>query len=263
MEKDVPVRAVCRAIAVLKAINRQGSMTMMEIARGTNVAYPTAYRIVQTLIYEGLVELEPARKSYRSTALVEALSSGFKEDGRLIKAARNHIVDLTKRVGWPVSITVRVGRNMILRDSTHANTSLTFDHYHPGFTLPLLDSASGKLSMAYAADEDRRSILAWLRASQEFDPEYLDLAESRLEVEQIRELGYALQGRNIHNRTPGKTGSIAVPIFSNGEFVAAMTMIFFVSSMKIYSAVDRYLEDLQSTAALIGEELSMIGEPVR
>ena len=57
----------------------------------------------------------------------------------------------------------RVGRNMMLRDSTHANTSLTFEKYYSGFTLPILDGASGKLSMAFAADEDREMILRWTR----------------------------------------------------------------------------------------------------
>ena len=256
MEKGVPIRSISRSIAALKAINRHGSLSMMEISKASEVPYPTACRIVQTLLYEGLIEQEPARKRYRPTALVQVLAHGFQHDDRLVKIARPHIVALTKKVGWPVSIAIRVGRNMMLRDSTHANTSLTFEQYYPGFTLPILDSASGKLSMAYADEEDRLMILKWMRVSQDIDIDYLATAEASLDVDKIKSLGYAVQGRNHFNLTPGKTSSIAVPIFLNGKFEAAMTMVFFVTAMKLDAALETYLGDLKATAEAITRELS-------
>lgn len=256
MEKGVPIRSISRSIAALKAINRQGSLSMMEISKASEVPYPTACRIVQTLLYEGLIEQEPARKRYRPTAMVQTLAHGFQQDDRLVKAARPHIVELTRRFGWPVSIATRVGRNMMLRDSTHANTSLTFEQYYPGFTLPILDSASGKLSMAFAPEEERLMILKWMRVSQEIDLQYLATAQASLDVERIRRQGYAVQGRNHFNLTPGKTSSIAVPIFRNGVFEAAMTMVFFVTAMNLEVALESYLEELKSAAILISHDLS-------
>ncbi len=256
MEKGVPIRSISRSIAALKAINRHGSLSMMEISKASEVPYPTACRIVQTLLYEGLIEQEPARKRYRPTAMVQTLAHGFQQDDRLVKAARPHIVELTRRFGWPVSIATRVGRNMMLRDSTHANTSLTFEQYYPGFTLPILDSASGKLSMAFAPEEERLMILKWMRVSQEIDLQYLATAQASLDVDRIRRQGYAVQGRNHFNLTPGKTSSIAVPIFMNGTFEAAMTMVFFVTAMKLEVALETYLEELKAAAILISHDLS-------
>jgi IclR family transcriptional regulator, mhp operon transcriptional activator len=259
VEKGVPIRSISRSIAVLKAINQSGSMSMMAISRAAAVPYPTACRIVQTLLMEGLIEQEPARKHYRPTALVHTLSHGFQHDDRLVEVARPHIVALTERVGWPVSIAIRVGRNMMLRDSTHANSPLTFEQYYPGFTLPILDSASGKLSMAYASPEERATILKWIRVSQDIDLDYLKSAEAGLDVETIQAHGYSVQGRNHFNLTPGKTSSIAVPIFLNGKFEAAMTLVFFVRAMKIDTAIEQYLADLTATAATISAELSKYG----
>ncbi len=256
MEKGVPIRSITRAIAALKAINRHGSLSMMEIARAAEVPYPTACRIVQTLIYDGLIEQEPSRKRYRATALVQTLATGFQHDDELVQIARPHIVALTAKVGWPVSIAIRVGREMMLRDSTHANSSLTFEHYYPGFTLPILDSASGKVSMAFAPDEDREMILRFMRVSQGIDLNYLATAEVSLNVEKIRADGYAAQGRNHFNLTPGKTSSIAVPIFKNGHYEAAMTMVFFVAAMRLTDALEKYLDDLKATAAAISHDLS-------
>lgn len=77
MEKGVPIRAISRGLAVLQAVNRHGGLTMMEIAQLSEVPYPTACRIVQTLLHEGMLEREPGRKRYRATASVLTLSSGF------------------------------------------------------------------------------------------------------------------------------------------------------------------------------------------
>src|SRR3546814_8763270 len=81
LERGIPIRSISRAIAVLQAINRGGSLTMMEIARASAVPYPTACRIVQTLLHEGLVERESARKRYQPTALVQTLAHGFQGHG--------------------------------------------------------------------------------------------------------------------------------------------------------------------------------------
>ena len=259
MEKGVPIRSISRSIAALKAINESGSLTMMEISKASRVPYPTACRIVQTLLYEGLIEQEPSRKRYRATALVQTLAHGFQHDDQLVNTARPHILELTREVGWPISIAIRVGRRMMLRDSTHAHTALTFDNYYPGFTLPILDSASGKLSLAYTPDEEREMLLGWMRDAADVDLEYLKSAEASLDPVKIRHDGYAVQGRNHFNRTPGKTSSIAVPIFNNGRFEAAMTMVFFVSATKISAALEKYLPTLNSTAAAISHDL---GGPV-
>jgi IclR family mhp operon transcriptional activator len=188
--------------------------------------------------------------------MVQTLATGFQHDDELVRLARPHIVGLTKRVGWPVSIAIRVGREMMLRDSTHSNSSLTFEHYYPGFTLPILDSASGKVSMAYAPDDEREMILRFMRVSQDIDLNYLATAEVSLDVDRIRAEGYAVQGRNHFNLTPGKTSSVSVPIFRNGHFEAAMTMVFFVAAMRLSQALELYLDDLKGTAAAISHDLS-------
>ncbi len=253
MEKGVPIRAICRAISVLQAVNRMGPLTMMEIAKAAGVPYPTAFRLVQTLIYEGMIDLDPNLKRYKPTALVQSLSCGFQDSELLVEVARPHIISLTRRIGWPISISSRVGHNMILRDSTHANTSLTFERYYPGFTLPILDSASGRLCLAFTPKEERDALLRWLRVSKLVDSEYLKGTSDALNLDQIKEQGYAVQGRNLHNLTPGKTASIAIPIFKDDEFLAAMTVVFFISSMSVDAALSRYLDEMRYVSLKISE----------
>lgn len=259
MEKGVPIRAISRAISVLQVINRHGSPTLMEIAQSVGLAYPTACRIVQTLQVEGLVEREPDRKRYRATALVHTLSHGFQTDDRLVTAARPHIVALTRRIAWPVTVTTRVGHRMMVRDSTHALTSRTFNNYYPGYTLPLLECASGRAYLAYCEAEERENILEGLRA---FDggglpgAEVLPLFENGLLIREIRAQGFATRGRNPYTENPGKTSSVAVPVFEGDRAVGSVAVVFFAVALKMQQAIESLLPDLRACAEATSRDLA-------
>ena len=136
--KEQAIRSISRALHVMQAINRHGSLTMTQISKAVGIPYPTACRIVYTLVKEGVIERETSRKHYRPTALSQSLSSGYQERARLVAIARKHIVKLTKDTGWPVSLSSRVGPSMVIQDSTHGITTLTYSDYNAGYTLSLI-----------------------------------------------------------------------------------------------------------------------------
>lgn len=251
-DRGIPIRAISRGLAVLQAINRGASLSLTEIARSSDVPYPTACRIVQTLVHEGMIEREPARKRYRPTALVQSLAQGFQGDANLVRVARPHIVDLTRRLGWPISLTTNVGHSMIIRDSTHALTTLTFNDYHPGFTIPVLECAAGLGYIAHVSDERRREMLTGLKVlPKRVNLHMIALFEEGDLAEQMRRDGYATRGHNRFTRNPGKTSSIAVPIGRGRNLSGMLTLAFFSVAMKMGDAVDRFAQQLRDTASAI------------
>ena len=257
MEKGVPIRSLSRGIAVLQAVNRGSALSMMEIARSSEVPYPTACRIVQTLLHEGLIEREPSRKRYRPTALVQGLAHGFQGDARLVQASRAHIVDLTRRVGWPISLSTYVGHSMVIRDSTHALTTLTFNHYHPGFTLPILECAAGLVYLAHVSPGERQDLIRALKLlPRRANAHVIDMIEHGSLVEDVRRQGYATRGFNQFTNNPGKTSSIAVPILNReGAVLGTLTLAFFASATRMSDAVAQFTRPLVATADAIRAEL--------
>lgn len=251
------MRAISRGLAVLQAVNRGGSVTMMEICRTAHIPYPTACRIVQTLMDEGMIEREPARKRYRPTALVRTLSFGFQDEGDLVAVARPHIVALTNKLAWPVSVTTRVGPVMMVRDSTHKLTSLTLHNYVPGFTLPIIECSTGKAYLAFCGEEERRGVLQGLRQLDgPAERMAVLLTSNERMLDDIRARGFATQARNAYTATPGKTSSIAVPLFQNDTVVGALALIFFASAVSMAEAEGRFVAALQETARAISVELA-------
>lgn len=264
MERGVPIRAISRAIEVLSTVNRNGSVTMMEISKSANIPYPTACRIVQTLLHEGLIEREYERKRYRATALVQTLSVGFQAEDKLVFAARPHLEHLCHEIKWPISLVTRVGTRMMVRDSTHKMTSLTFTNYYPGFTLPIAECATGKAYLAFCDETERETIIdGWRATDNETSRHGLLIVHDDEVLSKIRADGYALQARNLYNAEPGKTSSIAVPVFGQaGRLIGSLAVIYFATALKKDRAVEEFLRPLQATAAAICQALESAPQPV-
>ncbi|MFC0205092.1 IclR family transcriptional regulator domain-containing protein [Novosphingobium soli] len=254
--RGIPIRAISRAISVLQAINQAGSLNMMDISQASQVPYPTACRIVQTLLHEGLIEREEGRKHYRPTALVQTLSQGFEGHGELVHVARPHIAALTREIGWPITLSTRVGSSMVLRDSTHSLTSLTFNEYHPGYAMPILDCAAGLVHLAFCPDDERQTILGNLsRFGDDEIRHMLGLLREGGLVEAVRVSGYAARGYNRFTLNPGKTSSIAVPIGGKDDVHGCLTVAFFASTLEIREGVRELLPRLKACAREIAMQM--------
>ena len=250
------IRSISRAFAILKSINRHGSMSLTEIAAEARLPYPTVTRIVQTLVAEGFIARGPERKRFHPTAAVQTLALGFQAHDRLAATSQNSITALTKKLAWPVSVATRVGLTMMVRASTHAQTAFTLNIYYPGYTLPILGCAAGKAYVAVADADERRSILeAVKRHGDSEERAAVKQFESPAFIRRQRGQGYATQKHNIHTENPGKTSSIAVPLFQGKDVVGALSLIFFASALKMNEAEARFVPELRATAAAIGKDL--------
>lgn len=254
--KEQSIRSISRALHVLQAINRHGALTMTQISQIVNLPYPTACRIVYTLVGEGVIERETSRKYYRSTALAQSLSCGYQAQARLVAIARPHIVKLTNETGWPVSIASRVGPVMVIQDSTHGLTALTFSDYHPGYSLPIASSASGMVYLAYTDPDERAHIIDQIKRTSLDESSAIltdHLQDNQFEI--ILEDGYASFIRNPHTKDPGKTSSIAVPLYRGDILIGAMTLVFFSTSLRVADAFEKYKRLIFATQADINRDL--------
>ncbi|MBT0670193.1 helix-turn-helix domain-containing protein [Novosphingobium profundi] len=250
------IRSLSRSIQVIQAINRHGSLGLTEISRAVDIPYPTAYRIVNTLMDEGLIEREPTRKRYRPTALIQTLSCGFQNHDRLVGIGRPLISAFTQEFHWPLSIVTRVGNKMVVRDSTSTQTTLTFNNYYPGWQVPLLASASGQVYCSFTSRAEQQELInqAYIK-QKKLDAVILRDFESGQAQQRIRELGYAAVARTPYSANPGKTSSIAVPLFENQQLLGSLALVYFANSMPLSEAIERYLDPMLEVARQIGRGL--------
>ncbi len=255
MASEANIRAIGRGLKVLQVINQHRSLNMMQISRHSDMPYPTACRIVETLIDEGMIERERTRKNYRPTTLVKTLSVGCQEEDALAMVARRHIDALTQDVSWPVSVCSRVGMAMMIRESTHAIAPYTLNLYHPGYTLPLLESSSGRAYLAFSDAREQQLVLEHLRRVTTGVPERVAAGFAAL-LADIRAKGYSVMDRVKHTANPGKTSAISLPIISQDVCCGTVTLAFFSSNMTMPNAITRFVPKIRIAAEAIGRELA-------
>ncbi|WP_394728711.1 helix-turn-helix domain-containing protein [Altererythrobacter sp. GH1-8] len=254
VSQGVPVRAVSRAFEILQSINRLGNPTMMDVKEDCGLPYPTVYRMIMTLVHDGWIEMENSRKRYRPTQRVWSLVSGFQTQDLLVACAREHIVELTAKMLWPVTLSVRVGDRMMVKDSTHTMTSQTFANYYPGYTLPLVDCSAGKAYLAFCEEKVRKIILDSAAKSEDEQVQWaLQIVGDEAYLENIRKQGFATHARVLHTENPGKTSAIAAPVMVQGSLEASLALVYFDKAMSEKEAIARYSEPLISTAHAIGK----------
>lgn len=237
---------------MLQAVNRLGTARYVDIANATQIPYPTVCRIVETLIEMGMVEKQRNTRYFRPTFMVQSLSNGYQEDDALITAAGEPMAALCDEVGWPITIATRVGASMVIRDSTHHQTTLTYNHYAPGYALPLLECSVGKAYLAFCGEKELSTICSTLKKLQnDTGPARLLLNDPDAFLGQFRQLGYAFHTYIEHSKNPGKTSSLSVPIVINGQARAAMGLVYFSSTMNTQTAADRYLDQMRESVAKI------------
>jgi IclR family mhp operon transcriptional activator len=255
MDNGAPIRSISRSLALLQAINRAGPLTMQEAAEAADLPPPLAARILQALVEEGLVEQESSRRRFRATAMVQTLSSGFPADDRLVRTARRPMIELTRRLNRPVAITSRAGLSMVVRDSTHDIASTACMDFYPGYTLPILECASGRVFLAFSSPQVQAEILCAANATAGRGASQLAAFESPDFLRGIRDAGYASYGQGFRGAVGGLASSIAAPLFGDGHLLGAITLTYSSAMLTPDAAVAAYLDLLQQTAAQISARL--------
>lgn len=242
------VRSLVRGLELLQALNRneQGRASLADLATATGLHRTTVRRLLETLIEEGYVRRSGSDDRYVLTLKTRSLSEGFTHDERVSAVAGPVLASLLQLVRWPSDLCTPDGAAMLIRESTHRFSALSFHRTMVGQHLPMLVTAAGRAYFAYCADDERASLVALLRQDP-FQAKYANDARfiDNL-LEQTRARGYGANEGDWSEE--GKVGAIAVPVFENARAVATINVIYLARAIGREEAVSRYLSPLHKAA---------------
>ena len=244
------VRAVERVIQIILYLNQFNGLNSNQIALGTKLSRGTAYRMLETLRTQGLVETHNDGR-YRLTCKVRQLADGFDDEEWISSIARPEMVRLTEIIAWPAMMTTPSGIDMVLRATTDPQTSLLFRRHTVGLTVPMLGSAAGRCYLAYCSRSRREAILELIvkMAPNPWPEVARDIAGIQKSLAAIRR-----QRVSVSDTPDHRSASLAVPIIIEGGPLAVLGMRYFKSAMSQKEAVRRFLGPLLHSARWIGEQ---------
>jgi IclR family transcriptional regulator, mhp operon transcriptional activator len=250
MNSDQELRSLKRGLRVLALLNTNENLSISELARDLELPRTTTERILLTLVAEGYVHRVPDAARYRLSSRVCTLSGGFSDDCRVVQAATPLLRGLTERIGWPLAIATPRADRMVLRSTSDAATSLWLQRRRVGGETPMLCSSSGLVAYAFASLAEQHNLRNLLLNSscpgnlqRASDPGRLDLL-----IQPVLRDGFALQPPPSNN----PESSIAVPVLSDGRYVASLLLIYMVQALSDEDAVKTYAGSLRKLADRIG-----------
>jgi IclR family mhp operon transcriptional activator len=250
------IQGLSRGLEILCALNELPGATgsIVELSRRTSLHRTTVKRLLETLRDCGFVRQTPGSNSYCVTFRVRKLSLGFRDEDLVSQIAAPFMQELTREVLWPSDIMTLDGDELVIRESTHHFSPLSFHRGMIGEHVPLLDTAAGRAYLAFCPAGEREALLGLLRSRTDAQGERARnrrAVRGMLQATQAR--GYALnEGDWIGG---GRYGAIAVPVSSKRRVLACLNLIFSKRVIKPEQAAERYLAALKSTAGAIARAL--------
>ncbi|MDX2142835.1 MAG: helix-turn-helix domain-containing protein [Rhodospirillaceae bacterium] len=245
------VNSLLKGLRVLEELNRQNGATLNDLAKFTGLPRGTTYRLLATLC-DGKYATKAPSGGYNLTHAVQALSDGYSDEAWVNSVANPHIHALGQRVVWPLSIATPSGLSMRVRATTDATSPLTMKRAPIGLRMPMQESATGRVYLAYCAREHSEMLLELIDKIPDSDRKIFtrDRRPMTEVVTEVRRLGYAVvDGIQA-------VSTLAVPILFKDRAIAGMALRYFTKSMKAHEAVKKYLADLQQAAEAISADFA-------
>lgn len=245
------IESLARGLEVIAAFGAQRpSMTLTEVAAATDLARPTARRILLTLTELGYVRSEA--RGFVLTPRVLELGVAYVGSLGLWDVARPHLEQLSARTGESCSIAQLDGSDIVYvaRVAVPKLIALRVDI---GTRFPVASTSLGKVLLAGLADDEVAAVLAIPSRSgvtARYSPEPAELAA---ELRLVREQGWAL----TDERLAAGIRSVAAPLTDgDGRVVAALNVTVHAAETSVEVLLGEHLPRLLTTAAAIAHDLA-------
>jgi IclR family KDG regulon transcriptional repressor len=248
------VQAVDHAIDILECLaGSRGAVGVSELARQTGLSKATVYHLLATLEARRLVIREPDAASYRLGWALYEMGVGVARGTEVSRVARPFLDRLASETGESVLLGILDGDSVLYLERGDAPSG-----FHmvaaAGIRSPLHSTASGKLLLAYADEEEIDRYVAGDQL-ESFTPNTItDPAQLRKQLAEIRENGYATcwQERELG------LCSVAVPLRDHTRATVASLTLAGPAGRVTEDSVDTHLDPLREAAAEVD---ALLGYP--
>lgn len=250
------VRGLSRGLAILNALNREPvGATPTKLSEITGIHRTTVRRLLETLQCEGYVRRSPSDDSYRLTLKVRELSEGFRDEHWISAIAAPLLGELLNEVIWPTDLCTLDVDAMVVRETTHRFSRLSFHQSMVGRRLPLLETAIGLAYIAFCPEQEREELIQLLSQMKNREGE---IARDRKTLNNLllrtQRKGY---GENYMDwNEEERIASIAIPIRSGDWVLACLNLVYIAEAMTIDQAAEKYLPAMQRTRDKIESALA-------
>jgi DNA-binding IclR family transcriptional regulator len=199
------IQAVDRAIELLKAVAASTTPpTAFELAQRCGINRSTAWRLLRTLEYHGMVDRDPITQRYTVGYGTVSVTAAMTDDA-LVRRVRPVLAKLAVRTGESVLLAVAKRFNLVYVDQVDPP-----DVMMPSWLdrpLPLHATSGGKAFLAWLRPDERDAILPG-ELPRYTERTITDRAALDRELDEVRRTGYALCTREYEEFSSGASAAV-------------------------------------------------------
>lgn len=252
------VRGLIRGLALINGLNRfDGGASTAQLAEQSGLHRTTVRRLLETLQAEGYVRRSESDDSYRLTLKVRELSEGYRDEQWISAIGAPLLGQLLQQVAWPTDLCTLDGDAMVIRETTHRFSRLSFHRSMVGRRLPLLMTATGRAYFAFCPPAERQELVELMISRG--DAQSALAADSRLVerlIEHTRSKGYG--ENNAHWGEERKIAAIAIPVMHEARVMGCLNLVYIAKAMPVEEAARRFLPAMHEVVGKI--QAGLIGQ---
>lgn len=239
------IEPVRRSFALLEALSRRRTSTISVLIEETGLPRPTVVRLLHTLMAVGYAARVSREQGYRLTDRVLGLSGSIRFIDHLVDAAIPHMSRFTSEHGWPLYLATLSYGAITIRHSTAPESPMSFETAGLNQRRSVLQSALGRVWLAFCSDEERQTILRDIGGLSTRQQAALDQA-----LQRIRQSGHAFTPPNRSS-----LNGMAVPVRHRQRMLGCLSMRFPHSAMGEEEAATRFGKRLPLLARSIAADV--------
>jgi len=199
------IQSVDRAVALLKAVaDSTTPPTVFELAQACGINRSTAWRLLRTLEYHGLVARDAITQRYTIGYGAISVAAAVTDDA-LVRRLRPLLERLAISTGESVLLAVAKRFNLMYVDQVDPPDAIVPSWL--GKPLPLHATSGGKIFLAWLRPDEREAILP-KELPRYTDQTITDRAALDRELDAMRRTGYAVCDREYEEFSSGASAAV-------------------------------------------------------
>lgn len=251
MPKEDVMQTIDRAIKILKSYTEKDKeLSLAELHKILGLSKSSLQRILNTLVFHGLLDKDEKQKTYRLGIELYFLGELVEKNSTLLSVSKPFMEKLRDELDESVHLNIiHQGERKCIGYLSSKQELITL--INVGQTSPLYAGASAKVLMAYLPDSTLSVLLNEIEFKNISDNTIDDKEELRREIIKIRENGYAI---SFGERVKGAF-SVSAPIQNHlNEVIAGLSLT--IPMVRVENEkMNHYIDHVKKTAALISDKL--------
>ena len=162
-KKYYTIGSVEKVCDLLDTLSKKSSWELNELATEIGLPKTSVHRFLLTLADKGFVVQEKRRGRYSLSYKLFSIGSKVVEKTGLLKIARPYLERILTEIDETVNLAVPSGTEMLVIDKQLPSHALR-QEVRLGSTFPMINSAPGRIFLAFSEEEERKRLLSQIAA---------------------------------------------------------------------------------------------------